>query len=350
MAGHSERRAAFVTGATGFIGSHVVKCLLEKGWKVRALSRRKILPSFLYLPGVQWVLGNVLDRSSLERGMVGCDCVFHVAADYRLWAKNPAEIYMNNVTGTENVLYVAKKLGIPRVVYTSSVGALGLNRNRSPADEMTPVGLEDMVGHYKRSKFLAERVAERFFHDGLSVVIVNPSTPIGPGDHKPTPTGKIILDFLNGRMPAYVDTGLNFIHVKDVAVGHVLAYEKGQNGGKYILGNKNMTLKEFLRLLSIITGFPEPRIKLPVNLVMLIALLCESFARISGKPPSVPLEGVRMSRHFMFFDSSKAVNHLGLPQTPIEKAVKEAVAWYVSKGYVRRDRLSNNLRSMRIDC
>lgn len=324
---------AFVTGGSGFIGSHVLRCLIRRGWKVRALTRRKRLPCFLHLPEVSWIYGTLHNSDLLRQTMKDCDALFHIAADYRLWARNPAEIYFNNVDGTRCVLKVATEVKIGRVVYTSSVGALGLNDDGTPANEATPVTIHDMVGHYKRSKYLAEREAERFAREGLDVVIVNPSTPIGPGDYKPTPTGKIIVDFMNGRMPAYVNTGLNFVDVRDVAEGHLLAYEKGRTGEKYILGCCNMSLKEFLDKLSEVCGIPTPKYRIPLPIVKTAALICEAMSRFTGIPPAVPLEGVRMSEHFMYFDVSKAVRELGLPQSPIDVAIKDAVHWYIEHGY-----------------
>lgn len=327
---------AFVTGGTGFIGSHVIEHLVSRGWRVNALSRSLRLPPFLNFPNTNWIAGDILNRNILRKAMDGCDAVFHVAADYRLWAKNQKEIYRNNVDGTRNVLSVARNMKIPKVVYTSSVGALGLRSDGTPADENTPVSFNDMVGHYKRSKFLAERITEEFAKTGLNVVIVNPSTPVGPRDHKPTPTGRIIVDFINGHMPAYVDTGLNFVHVHDVAEGHLLAWENGRVGEKYILGHENLMLKDFLQLLAGVTGFSSPRMRIPFFLAFMIAYLCETASRVTGSPPAVPLEGVQMSRHYMFFSSNKAIAELGLPQTSVRRAVEEAVAWYVSNGYCIR--------------
>lgn len=330
------RPKAFVTGAGGFIGSHVAEVLLKEGWDVVAVSRRRRLPSFLHIEGLKWVPGDILDFQLLSRLVRGCDAVFHVAADYRLWSRNPEEIYRSNVDGTKNVMKAALEAGVPKVVYTSSVGTLGLRKDGTPADETTPVSLKDMVGHYKKSKYMAERVVEEFIEKGLPAVIVNPSTPIGPRDHKPTPTGKIIVDFLNGRMPAYVDTGLNFIHVVDVAVGHLLAYYKGRIGEKYILGAHNVTLREFLNLLSELTGIPAPRVKLPVAPIIMIAHIADLISRITGRPPFIPLEGVKMSRHLMFFSAEKAVKELGLPQQPLEIAVRDAVKWYIENGYCKK--------------
>jgi dihydroflavonol-4-reductase len=328
---------ALVTGATGFIGSHVALHLLRRGWSVRAL-RRAASPS----PGigkleVEWCLGDIRNVDQIQSAMAGCEAVFHVAADYRLWAKDPREIYETNVTGTVNVLRAALRNRVERVVYTSSVGALGLRTDGKPADETTPVRLEDMVGHYKRSKFLAEREAERFLGLGLPVVMVHPSTPVGPGDHKPTPTGKIIVDFLNGRMPAFLDTGLNLIHVSDVAEGHLLALERGRVGEKYILGNQNLTLAEIFVLLEKASGIPAPRFRLPYHPILCLGYVFEMLSRVTGREPLIPLEGVKMARKFMFFDASKAVRALGLPQTPVELALADAVAWFRNHGYVTKN-------------
>jgi dihydroflavonol-4-reductase len=324
---------AFITGATGFIGGHVTRLLLEEGWKVRALKRRDSSNPFLQDASPDWVVGDIRNFNQVLGAVQGCDAVFHVAADYRLWAKNPQEIYESNVRGTENILEAALQSGVKRVVYTSSVGALGLGAGGLPADESAPVCLEDMVGHYKRSKFLAERKAEEFLQRGLPIVIVNPSTPVGPGDHKPTPTGKIIVDFINGRMPAYLDTGLNIVHVKDVARGHLLALERGRVGEKYILGNRNMTLSEIFVLLEKVSGVSAPRIRLPHAPVLALAYLDEALSRVTGREPKIPLEGVKMAHRRMFFDAGKAVRELGLPQTPVEEALSEAVAWLRSNGY-----------------
>ncbi len=327
---------ALVTGATGFIGSHVAVNLVAKGWRVRALRRATSHPPDIGRLDVEWCSGDIRNFDQVRSALAGCDAVFHVAADYRLWARNPEEIYETNVAGTVNVLRAALQQRVERLVYTSSVGALGSRPDGKPADETTPVCLEDMVGHYKRSKFLAEREAERFLEQGLPVIMVHPSTPVGPGDHKPTPTGKIIVDFLNGRMPAFLDTGLNLIHVSDVAEGHLLALERGRVGEKYILGNRDLTLAEIFALLERVSGVPAPRFRLPYYPILGLGYVCEMLSRITGREPLIPLEGVKMARKFMFFDATKAVRELGLPQTPVELALAEAVGWFRERGYVCR--------------
>ncbi len=329
---------AFVTGATGFIGSHVALHLLERGWRVRGLKRPASPAPCLEKADIEWCPGDIRYLEQVQAAMAGCEAVFHVAADYRLWVRNPEELYETNVTGTTNVLRAALLKRVERVVYTSSVGALGLRNDGKPADETTPVRLEDMIGHYKRSKFLAEREAERFLAQGLPVVMVHPSTPVGPGDHKPTPTGKIIVDFLNRRMPAYLDTGLNLIHVSDVAEGHLMALEHGRVGEKYILGNQNLTLAEIFGLLEKVSGIPAPRYRLPHRPILFLGYLCDLVSRVTGREPLIPYEGVKMARKFMFFDASKAVRELGLPQTPVELALAEAVAWFRIHGYLTQDR------------
>ena len=325
----------FVTGGTGFIGAHVVRALLRRGRSVRCLVRPSSLLSNLEELPVEVVPGDVTDRASLPRAMAGARWVFHCAADYRLSARRPREIYAANVDGTENVLAAAAEAGAERVVYTSSVGALGLPRDGRPGNEGTPVEPRSLIGHYKKSKHQAEGVALEWAGRGLPVVIVNPSTPVGEMDIKPTPTGQMIVDFVNRRMPAYLDTGLNLVDVRDVAEGHVLAAEKGCVGEKYILGNRDMTLKEIFDALSRLTGIPSPRIRLPHWIPLVAAAVDTSVSRLTGRQPRVPLEGVRMSRHRMFFDSGKAVRDLGLPQSPVEDALARAVAWFRANGYVR---------------
>ncbi|HSP94263.1 MAG TPA: hopanoid-associated sugar epimerase [Thermoanaerobaculia bacterium] len=325
----------FLTGGTGFVGAHVVRALLKRGRTVRCLVRSSSRLSNLEELPVEVVAGDVTDRASLMRAMAGARTVFHCAADYRLSARRPREIYAVNVEGTRNVLAAASEVGAERVVYTSSVGALGLTRDGRPGNEETPVEPRSLIGHYKKSKHQAERVAQEWAARGLPVVIVNPSTPVGELDIKPTPTGQMIVDFLNRRLPAYVDTGLNIVDVRDVAEGHVLAAEKGRVGERYILGNRDMTLKEILDTLSTVTGIPSPAIRLPHWIPLAAAAADTLAARLTGRPPRVPLEGVRMSRHRMFFDAGKAIRELGLPQTPVEEALARAVAYFRENGYVR---------------
>jgi dihydroflavonol-4-reductase len=325
----------FVTGGTGFVGAHVVRALLRRGRSVRCLVRSSSRLSNLEELPVEVVPGDVTDPASLSRARAGARTVFHCAADYRLSARDPREIYAANVEGTRNVLAAASEIGAEKVIYTSSVGALGLTRDGRPGNEETPVEPRSLIGHYKKSKHRAERVAEEWAAKGLPVVIVNPSTPVGEMDIKPTPTGQMIVDFMNRGMPAYVETGLNLVDVRDVAEGHVLAAEKGRVGEKYILGNRDMTLKEIFDALSRLTGIPSPAVRLPHWVPLAAAAVDTLASRLTGRQPRVPLEGVRMSRHTMFFDAGKAIRELGLPQTLVEEALGRAVAWFRENGYVR---------------
>jgi dihydroflavonol-4-reductase len=325
-----------LTGATGFVGGHLLKLLLEKGFSIRCLvrpGREDLLPR---ASRVEIVHGDLCDAQAVERCARGCRVIFHVAADYRLWVPDPSRMYAVNVGGTRNVLLAARTASVERVIHTSTVGALGIPPDGSWGTEKTPVSLHDLAGPYKRSKYLAEQEALHAAKEGLDVVVVNPSTPVGPGDRKPTPTGKIIVDFLNRRMPAYVETGLNLIHVRDVAQGHVLALERGRRGEKYILGNQNLTLREIFQMLEEIAMIPAPRIKLPRKPIEILAILNEAVSRwITHREPRIPLDGVRMAAKKMFFDASKAVDELGLPQTPVRQALSEAVEWFRRNGYVR---------------
>jgi len=323
-----------VTGGTGFVGAHVVRALLAEGRSVRCLVRPGSRRDNLEGLDVEVVTGDLTDPASLARALSGVETLYHVAADYRLWARDPQEIYRSNVGGTENVLAAAHGAGVSKVVYTSSVAALGLREDGTAADESTPVERERIIGHYKKSKYDAERVAERWAERGLPVVIVNPSTPVGELDIKPTPTGRFVVDFLNRRMPAYVDTGLNLVDVRDVARGHLAAAEKGRVGHRYILGNRNMTLKEILDVLSRLTGLPSPRLRLPHWVPLTAAAVDTALARVTGREPRVSLESVRMSTHRMFFDASRAVHELGLPRTPVEEPLSRAVEWFRERGYV----------------
>ncbi|MGA8572070.1 MAG: hopanoid-associated sugar epimerase [Desulfobaccales bacterium] len=321
-----------VTGGTGFVGRAVVLELLAQKRAVRVLARDPRHPALEGLP-VEVAVGDLRDRASLERALSGCSRLFHLAADYRLWVPHPEEMYLTNVGGTENLLAAALAQGVERVVYTSTVGALGNPGDGTPGTEATPVSLNEMVGHYKRSKFLAERLALDFASRGLPLVVVNPSTPVGPWDWRPTPTGQMIVDFLKGRMPAYLETGLNLIHVADVARGHLLAEAKGQVAEKYILGNENLSLSRIFQLLAQVSGRPAPRFRLPYWPVLAMAYMNEFFSSISGKPPRLPVTAIRMARKFMYFDNAKALKYLGLTLTPVPQALAEAVAWFRERRY-----------------
>ncbi|HYB44391.1 MAG TPA: hopanoid-associated sugar epimerase [Candidatus Methylomirabilis sp.] len=321
-----------VTGGSGFVGANLVRALLADGHRVRVLVRETSSLGALAGCPVEIAVGDILDRDSLRRALIGCRLVFHAAADYRLWVPDPAALYRANIDGTRHVLEACAEAGVDRVVYTSTVGTLGIPEG-APGSETTPVSLRDMVGHYKRSKFLAERVAQDYAARGLPVVIVNPSNPIGPWDVKPTPTGQMIVDFLLGRMVGTLDTGLNLIDVADVARGHILAAQKGLVGERYVLGCQNYSLAEIFEMLARITGLPAPRHRVPYRLVWLVALGMEGLARVTRRPPRVPLTGVRMARKRMYFTAEKAVRELGLPQSPVERAAREAVEWFVTHGY-----------------
>lgn len=325
-----------ITGATGFVGSAVLRQLIKSGHSVRALVRSNSDRRNLAGLSIEICTGDLTDRPSLDRAVAGCSTLFHVAADYRLWVINPRAIYEANVTGTRNIMLAAAHAGVTRIVYTSSVATLGLNPDGSPADEDTPVSLANMIGHYKRSKFLAEAEVKRLAEEeGLPVIIVNPSTPVGPRDIKPTPTGRIIVDAASGRMPAYVDTGLNLVHVDDVAAGHLLALERGKVGERYVLGAVNMTLKEILTELAAITGRQPPKIRLPHNLVLPIAYVSEAWARtMGGKEPRVTLVGVRLAKKRMFFSTEKARRVLGFHPRPVGEALQDAVNWFREHGYL----------------
>jgi dihydroflavonol-4-reductase len=325
----------FVTGATGFVGAHLTRALCARGNRVRVLVRPQSRTDHLAGLDVEPCTGDLREAEPLTRALDGCELVFHCAADYRFSAADPQEIYRSNVDGTDNLFRAASAAGVRRVVYTSSVATLSPRTDGEAADETTPTSLEDMIGAYKRSKFMAERVAERWARRGLPVVIVNPSTPIGELDVKPTPTGQFLVDFLARRMPAYVDTGLNLIDVHDVAAGHLLAAERGAVGERYILGHRNVALRALLDLLADIAGVRWARIRLPHWVPLVMAALEAPIARLRGRAPRISLEAVRLSRKKMFFDASKAVRELGLPQSPIEPALARAVDWFRANGYVR---------------
>lgn len=328
-----------VTGATGFVGSHVARLLVARGERVRVLLRPTSSTSAIEGLPVERVVGDLRDPRSLGRALEGVERVYHVAADYRLWARNPQEIYESNVQGTHNLLEAAHRASVERLVYTSTVATIAVPRNGELPNEATQTGFNEMIGHYKRSKFMAEREALAYAAAGLPVVIVNPTAPVGPGDWKPTPTGQIIVDFLCGKLPAYVDTGVNVVAVEDVAAGHLLAAERGRTGQRYILGGRNMALKEILGVLAAVTGLPAPRWRLPHTLALAAGYAENLLAAIVRREPSIPLEGVRMARHKMFVDSSKAVRELGFRPSPVEAALERAARWYAENGYVEASRL-----------
>ncbi|OGW42187.1 MAG: NAD-dependent dehydratase [Nitrospirae bacterium GWD2_57_9] len=324
-----------VTGATGFIGFHVARHLQRNGFEVRALVRNAVDAAFLEDLGLEPVAGDIREINSLYSAMRGCRQVYHLAADYRLWVPDPAAMYEINVQGTRNVMHAALMLNLEKVVYTSTVGVLAPARSGRPSSEETPSTIKQMVGHYKASKFIAEREVEGFVKKGLPVVIVNPSTPIGAMDRKPTPTGQIIVDFLNDRIPAFLDTGLNLVDVEDIAAGHLLAAQRGRVGQRYILGNRNVSLSGFFGLLAEATGKQAPTVRLPYLPVLLAAHIDTGISKlIPGRRPRIPLAGVQMARHYMHFDSSRAVRELDLPQTPVEGAIRKAVQWFQANGYV----------------
>jgi dihydroflavonol-4-reductase len=326
---------AFLTGGSGFVGSHVARLLVREGARVRCLVRPTSRTIDLQWLGVQLCEGDVCDGASVRAAMEGADVVFHCAADYRLQA-DPTELAATNVGGTDNVMRAAFELGVPRVVHTSSVATLAPSPSGVPVDERARAVAQEVVSAYKRTKVEAERLTESWAAQGLPVVIVNPSTPVGEGDGKPTPTGQLIVDFLNGRVPAYVDTGLNLVDVHDVARGHLLAAARGRPGETYILGNVNLALREILELVGRSVGRRAPRLRLPVWLPLAYAHVETPLARLLGRTPRVPLDGVRMARHKMFFDPGKAVRELGLPLSPVEPALERAVQWFIAHGFVDR--------------
>lgn len=325
-------KTTLVTGATGFVGWHVATRLIERGHRVRALVRPG---SALRDLEAETVTGDLRDAGSLRSAAAGCGAVFHVAADYRLWVKDAAEMYRSNVDGTRNMLEAARAAGVERFVYTSTVGCIGLVRG-GQGDEGTPVSLEQMTGAYKRSKFLAEQVALEYARSGFPVVIVNPTAPIGDHDFKPTPTGKIIVDFLRGGMPAFLDTGLNLVDVRDAAEGHCLAFEHGRAGERYILGCRNMTLEEIFRALEKVCGRKAPGRRIPYGIAYAAGVASTVWARITGTAPRAPLDAVRMARKKMWVSHAKASRELGFQPGPVEGALARAVAWFEENGYARR--------------
>src|ERR1700687_2579849 len=329
--------STLVTGAAGFLGSHVARQLVARGDDVRVLLRASSTNrAIAYLP-LEYVTGDLRDPASLDRAMKGVKRVFHVAADYRLWAKRKQDIYDSNVGGTKNLLDAAKRAGVEQLIYTSTVATIAVDRPQHP-NEFTDAKLEEMVGHYKRSKWMAEREALDAAKSGLPVIVAMPTTPVGPWDWKPTPTGKIILDFLNGKMPGYVKTGLNFVGVEECATGHLLVATKGKIGERYLLGGENLTLQQLLHTLADITGLPAPKWKIPHGLALSVAYAETALSGFLGRAPQITVEGVRIARHMMFVDCSRAQRELGFQPRPVAEALERAVRWYQSNGYVRPGR------------
>ena len=329
--------STLVTGAAGFLGSHVTRQLVARGDDVRVLLRASSTNRAIADLPLEYVTGDLRDPASLDRAMKGVKRVFHVAADYRLWAKRKQDIYDSNVGGTKNLLYAAKRAGVEQLIYTSTVATIAVDRPQHP-NEFTDARLEEMVGHYKRSKWLAEKEALGAAKSGLPVIVAMPTTPVGPWDWKPTPTGKIILDFLNGKMPGYVKTGLNFVGVEECAAGHLLIAEKGRVGERYLLGGENLTLKQMLDTLAKITGLRAPILKIPHGLALGVAYANTAFARLVGREPGIPVEGVKIARHMMFVDCARAKRELGFQAGPVAAALERAVRWYEANGYIAKSR------------
>jgi dihydroflavonol-4-reductase len=327
---------AFLTGATGFVGSHVAYALAEQGAQLRLLVRKNSRTDNIAGLNAETVVGDLRDPDSLKKLMAGCEFVFHVAADYRLWVRDPDEMYRANVEGTRAVIHAAEENGVRRVIYCSSVATMGFTKTGQIVDEATPVSLEDMIGHYKRSKFMAEQIALDAGRKGANVVVVNPTTPIGERDIKPTPTGRIVVDFLNRKFPAYVDTGLNLADVREVARGHLLAMEKAVPGERYILGGENLTLKQILDKLAALTGLPSPTTKVPHAVALGFAIVDELLVgKMLGKEPRATVEAVRMGRKKMFASSAKAERELGYQIRPVDGALERAIHWFQGHGYAR---------------
>jgi dihydroflavonol-4-reductase len=324
----------FITGATGFVGGHVARAYASEGASLRLLTRQTSRLDSLAGIDADTVVGDLREPEKLRSALTGCDALVHVAADYRLWVRDPAEMYAANVDGTRALLRIAREVGVQRVVYTSSVATMGFKSDGSIVNEETPVSLADMIGPYKRSKFLGEQEAIRAAQSGQHVMILNPTTPIGPGDAKPTPTGRIIVDFLNKKFPAYVDTGLNLVDVSEVARMHVAALEKGTPGERYILGGENLTLKQILDRMSSITGLPSPAMKVPHAVAMAFAFFDENFTgRLRGKEPRATVEAVRMGKKTMFASSAKAERDLGFKVLPVYHALRSAIDWFIAHSY-----------------
>jgi dihydroflavonol-4-reductase len=333
-----------VTGAAGFLGSHVTRQLVARGENVRVLMRASSTNRAIADLPLEYVTGDLRDVASLDRAMAGVSRVFHVAADYRLWAKRSQDIYDSNVGGTKNLLDAARRAGVGQLIYTSTVATIAVDRPELPT-ERTDARLEEMVGHYKRSKWMAEQEALGAAKSGLPVIVAMPTTPVGPWDWKPTPTGKIVLDFLNGKMPGYVETGLNFVGVEECAAGHLLISEQGKVGERYLLGGENLTLKAMLDVLANITGLPKVKMKIPHGLALGVAYAETIFSRLLGREPNIPVEGVKIAQHVMFVDASRARKELGFKAGPVAAALERAVRWYEANGYVAKGRMKKMARA-----
>jgi dihydroflavonol-4-reductase len=333
-----------VTGAAGFLGSHLTRQLVARGADVRVLLRPSSNNRAIADLSLEYMTGDLRDVASLDRALAGVQRVFHVAADYRLWSKRSQDIYDSNVGGTKNLLDAARRAGVEQFTYTSTVATIAVDRPEHP-NEYTEAKLEEMVGHYKRSKWLAEKEVLDAARQGFPAMVAMPTTPVGPWDWKPTPTGKIILDFLNGKMPGYVETGLNFVGVEECAAGHILVAEKGIAGERYLLGAENLTLKSVLDLLAQLTGLPAPSLKIPHGVALGVAYAETAFSRLIGREPQIPVEGVKIARHMMFVNSSRAVRELGFQAGPVAAAFERAVRWYEANGYIAPRRAKKIVRA-----
>ena len=333
-----------VTGASGFLGSHIARELVSRGEDVRVLMRPSSTNRAVGDLSLEYVTGDLRDPASLERAVAGVQYVFHVAADYRLWAKKSRDIYDSNVGGTKNLVAAAKRAAVEKFIYTSTVATIAVDRPELPT-ESTEARLDEMVGHYKRSKWMAEQEVLNAAKAGFPAVVAMPTTPVGPGDWKPTPTGKIILDFLNGKMLGYVETGLNFVGVEDCAAGHLLVAEKGKIGERYLLGSENLTLKQLLDTLSRITGLPAPKLKIPHGVALGVAYMNTAFSRLVGREPQIPIEGVKIARHMMFVKCEKSQRALEFRPGPVSAALESAVHWYADNGYVSQRRAKRMQRA-----
>jgi dihydroflavonol-4-reductase len=333
--GKEQGVRVFITGATGFVGGHVARQYAASGASLRLLTRQTSRLESLEGINAETVTGDLREPEKLRSSLTGCDALVHVAADYRLWVRDPQQMYAANVDGTRELLKIAREAGVQRVVYTSSVATMGFKSDGTIVDEASPVSLSDMIGHYKRSKFLGEQEAIKAAQSGQHVMILNPTTPIGPGDAKPTPTGRIIVDFLNKKFPAYVDTGLNLVDVEEVARMHIVALDRGTPGERYILGGENLTLKQILDRMSAITGLPSPTMKVPHAVAMAFAFFDENFTgRLRGKEPRATVEAVRMGKKMMFASSTRAERELGFKVMPVYPALRSAIEWFTANGYI----------------